>query len=148
MPKKVTEEIINIDETLTKISEDLTKLSKSTKLKDILKKHKHIKQELSIVSDQINQSKTLFESEIETSTEIIDDDTYEKYTKDITDVMDLDLDELDLETQIKKYRSVAKKILCCENYIKSKKMDLIDCDKKKIEVVKTELKDVSTEESS
>lgn len=123
-----------VENELDLISEELTKLGKSTKLKDILKKHKTIKTNLNVTSEKLASLKTTFESAIvannvDQQKEIIDDETYDKYSKEITEILETNFDELDLETQVKKYKVLAKKIQCCETFLKSKKMELIDCDK-------------------
>lgn len=119
-----------IENEIEEISENLTQLSKSTKLKDILKKHKSIKNSLSETFEKINLLKTSFESNIESPKEIIDDSTYDKYSKEITEILESDFDQIDIESQIKKYKLLVKKITSCETHLKSKKMEIIDCDKK------------------
>lgn len=122
---------VGIEEELELISLELNKLSKSTKLKDILKKHKDIKTHISITTDKIETLEELFESEILEPVEIIDDETYEKYTKEISEIvenMESDIDDLSVELLVKKYRSTTKKILCCEQYLNSKKLEVTYCD--------------------
>ncbi len=126
MSKKL--EDLTIEDDLLFISNEINKINKSTKLKDILKKHKEIKTYISSTTKKITTIEELFESEIEESKEIIDDETYEKYSKDIADIVELDINDFTVETLVKKYRSTTKKIICCENYLKSKKMEIIYCD--------------------
>lgn len=132
-----------IESDLESISEELTKLSKATKLKDILKKHKTIKTNLDDVSNKINLIKSSFELANENSKDVIDDETYDKYSKEILDLLETDFDNLDIDTQVKKYKILSKKIMCCDNYLKSKKIEIIDCDKKQ-----EELNDISSDSVS
>ncbi len=118
-----------IEDDLKNISDDINKLSKSTKLKDILKKHKTIKISIDKTTEKVNSLVKSFEEEFEEPKEIITDETYEKYSKDIADFVDLNIDDIKINQMVKKYRSITKKILCCETYLKSKKMQLIECDK-------------------
>lgn len=117
---------------IDQISDELVKLSKATKLKDILKKHKNIKNNLNNAQENLNLLKNNFESnDVEKETQMvqIDDDTYEKYSKEILDTFEIDFDKIDIETQIKKYKLLSKKISSCDNYLKTKKMEIINCDK-------------------
>lgn len=117
-----------IEDDLLSISTDITKLSKSTKLKEILKKNKAVKLNIDKVTEKIQVLKKSFETEIEESELVVSDEIYEKYSKEISSFVELDMDDLQIDQMIKKYKSITKKIQCCETYLKSKKMDLIDCD--------------------
>lgn len=128
MSKKLKEDT-TIEEDLSNISAEINKLGNSTKLKDILKKHKDTRVNISLATEKISKIEELFDSEIEEPANVIDDETYEKYSKEITEAVDIDVNEFGVETLVKKYRSIAKKIFCCENYLKSKKMEIIYCDK-------------------
>lgn len=119
----------SIENKLKNISNEINNLSKETKLKNILKKHRNIKENISNVSQEIDQIKISFDSDVENNQEIIDDETFEKYSKEINDFIDLNHDELELTKFVKKYKSINKKIYLCEIYLKNKKMELIDCDK-------------------
>lgn len=119
-----------IENELSHVSEELIKLSKATKLKDILKKHKTIKTDLDNSTKKLNDLKESFESEQKDSQkENIDDETFDKYSKEIAEMLETNLEDLDLESQIKKFKTLSKKIFVCESYLKSKKMEIIDCDK-------------------
>lgn len=125
------EQNLLIEKHLTNISSEIVKLGKTTKLKDILKKHNNIKEEINIVSDKLNEIKTLFDSSeiIENTNEIITDENFELFSKDINDFLDLDCDNIGIKDFVTQYSVVIKKIHDCEQYLKSKKMELIDCDK-------------------
>ena len=122
-----------LDNKIDEISNELDVLNKSTKLKDILKKHKQIKNNLDDVYGKVKTIKTIFEnidskkdSNKDDNKDIIDDATYDKYTKDINEIIKT-INDKKLENQIAKYKILSKKVIACENYLKSKKMEIIEC---------------------
>ena len=118
----------HIDKLILTIKEELTDLTKEHKLKEIIKKYSNIKDNISDVSEKLEDIKKSFDAILEIKKEIIDDITYEKYCKEL-DSFDNDIiDNLSLEEQILKYRIYTKKIIACENYLKSKKLTIINCD--------------------
>lgn len=121
----------DLNDEIESISSEINILSKSTKLKDILKKYKQIKTNLDNINEKVTDIKSNFDN-IDTKKdklekkEIIDDDTYDKYTKEITEAYEK-FDDLSLDEQISGYKSLLRKITTCENYLKSKKMEIIEC---------------------
>lgn len=127
---------------LDDISKEIENLSKNTKLKDIIKKYKNISEGLDDVKEKIMNTKNIFEN-IDVKKElkdIIDDETYDRYVKEIFDILEK-IEKLPLEESISKYKIVLRKSALCENYLKSKKMEIIDC------VNNTETESLSTSSS-
>ena len=126
--RKIKDEL---NDEIDSISSEINILGKSTKLKDILKKYKQIKSNLDNINEKVTNIKSNFDS-IDTKKdksekkEPIDDDTYDKYTKEINEASET-FDDLSLDEQISGYKSLLKKISICENYLKSKKMEIIEC---------------------
>jgi hypothetical protein len=126
--RKIKDEL---NEEIDSISTEISALSKSTKLKDILKKYKQIKSNLDGINEKVINIKSNFDSidvkkDKSEKKDTIDDDTYDKYTKEITEASEK-IDDLSLDEQILGYKSLLKKITICENYLKSKKMEIIEC---------------------
>ena len=117
-----------IQEQLDLISSELDELNESTKLKDIFKKHKDIKKKIGIVSDKLENLEKLFDSEIIENSEIINDETYETYSKEISLILDDDIEQLPVEILINKHKDIMQKINMCQKYLESKKMEIINCD--------------------
>lgn len=128
MSLKNKKDIDEISVSLATIDTNLEELSKSNKLKDILKKHNQIKNELHELQETIDEIKQKFDSHIDIKKDIIDDVTYDKYCKDLNVDMEDIFDDISLEDQVIKYKQYIKKIMACENYLKSKKMEIIKCD--------------------
>lgn len=132
-PKQIysdqTNKSLTIEQELINISEELTTLNQTSKLQDILKKHNVITTNLDMMTDKINLIKSSFESTTDNSKEIIDDETYNKYSQEISTVFETNFDQMDIETMISAYKTISKKIYSCDNYLKSKKIEIIDCDK-------------------
>ena len=122
---------------LEKISDELTSLSKSTNLNVTLDKFKSVENLLSNANEQYNLNKLEFEDNEKNNDIIknIDDETYEKFSKDITKIYETNWDKLNIETQIKKYKILNKKIKQCELYLKSKKLEIINCDKDNDQII-------------
>jgi len=125
--KKVKDDI---NDEIDGISDEINILSKSTKLKDILKKYKQIKNNLDNINEKVTILKSSFEGIDSASKkdqkETIDDDTYDKFTKEISEMSE-GFDDFTLEEQISKYKLIIKKIIMCDQYLKSKKLEVIEC---------------------
>lgn len=145
-----------IENEISKISLDLENLNKMTKLKDIIKIHKEIKKNINSTNEKILKVEKLFESynetddvnvtdntnktnktdktnetsKVEKKNKLTDDDIYEKYSKDISEIMNTNIEDIPIETLVEFYINTEKKIKFCEKYIESKKMELIYCDDK------------------
>ena len=135
MSLKKKKEKDEIEKSLETIVDNLDELQKSNRLKDILKKHNQIKTKLEGLKETVDIIKKNFDSQIETKKEIIDDITYDKYCKDLNIDMEDEFDDISLEDQVAKYKQYMKKIMACDAYLKSKKMEIIKCD----DVKKSEL---------
>ena len=117
-----------IQEQLDLISSELDELNESTKLKDIFKKHKDIKKKIGIANDKLENLEKIFNSEMIENSEIINDETYETYSKDISLILDDDIEQIPVEILINKHKDIMQKINMCEKYLESKKMEIINCD--------------------
>lgn len=144
----ITNQVLTIEQELINISEELTILNQTSKLQDILKKHGIIKTNLNDMTNRVDLIKSSFESITDISKEIIDDETYNKYSQEIATIFETNFDQMDVETMVTTYKTISKKIYSCDNYLKSKKIEIIDCDKKQLNQSNNTLDDKSMSSES
>ncbi len=114
---------------LSEVDQDIQDLTKNNNLGEILKKYELTKNNISEITEKLKQTKQQFESiKSNVSIEKITSDTFDEYMDDLNDDdLITDMNELDIESQIAKYKELLGKIKSCEKYLKEKKMEIITC---------------------
>ena len=119
---------ISMKKSLENIGKNIDSQKTEIKLKDMIDKYNKNNADLKMLNSGLFKLKHMMS--IESECEDIDDDIYEVYMDDIKeenikDIFDCD----DLEQQIKLFKIFQKKTNSCMNYLKQKKLNIIDCDK-------------------
>lgn len=124
---------ISINDTLIDLQNKLEKLqdlsaSSNVNMPDILSLHNSINEKNEELLKRVEKIKTDFLNIKYKPVKNIDDLTYQKYLDEISSLQgELDADT-DIEKIIKEYENALNKITSCENFLKSKQMNVIYCD--------------------
>jgi hypothetical protein len=119
----------SIDKSITSIEEKLKELNKCVNLGDILKQNKNVEIDINKLEGKIknlqNEVEKLNENDEDDKSDLIDDEKYQKYVLDIEKYVN-DFDNLhDVEKQVETYKKMLHKIKLCEEYLNSKKIEII-----------------------
>jgi archaellum component FlaC len=122
-----------VGDILSNINNDLEKLrelssSSSVNMSDILNLHNSINTKIEQVSERVETLKIEFNNTKHKPLKEINSQTFQQYMDEINSLSgELDADT-EIEKLIKSYKESLHKINLCENYLKSKQMNLIYCD--------------------
>jgi maltodextrin utilization protein YvdJ len=126
----------NIEIDISDISTSLSGLETVTNLSELIQKHKSICLNIDDASNKLlNIKKSLNVDQLDNSNNsnnsenIIDKEIYDKYHADILNSSSLNVDSMNLSDQIILHNNLSIKMRACEKYLKSKKMELVECDK-------------------
>ena len=113
------------------IAQNIKELEEEKNMGKIIKQYNKINSDIKNTNTEILSLKKEFEdSENQESSELIDDETFQKYVQEISDdKIQKILGDENIKTQIEEYKKITKKINCCKKYLESKKINIIECDK-------------------
>lgn len=121
---------MNIEESINEISQNVGELSSKKNINEVMKLHNDINKKIKNTSKEIQKLKVKFEENTEENTLDINDTNYEKIvTKLINNDIDKMINSDKLEYQIDEYKKIYNKIKQCINFLESKKITIIECDK-------------------
>lgn len=125
--KSMNDALNEIDTKLTNLQELST--SSSLNMSDILNLHNSIGKNIEIALQKLNEIKTDFTNgSKQNSLDVIDADDFQQLLNEINSLCgEIDADT-PIEELIKLYEESSHKINLCENYLKSKQMNIIYCD--------------------
>lgn len=119
------------------ISDELEHMSQTNNLSVIIKKYQDVKKQIETCRDNLTNLKKDFLDNRCESDEMISDIIYDyDYDHLISEINDLSITILgikNIEMKISKYQELSKKILLCQKYLGSKKMEIFYCDQQKVE---------------
>lgn len=125
-PESVNCILFTIQEKLEKLQELST--SSTVNMQDILNLHNSITENIEYLETQIEKLRNEFLNTKYKQLKDIDSVTYQNSINEINSLSgELDADT-DIETLIKSYKTALYKINLCENFLKSRQMNIIYCD--------------------
>lgn len=120
---------------LSEISKEISNLEKEKNLGQIVKQYNKINDDIKKTSSLIHELQNKIRSmdngnpEENKNTEIMNDDQYEIYEKELSnEEVNKILNCEDLEIQIENYKKMLRKFNSCQNYLEGKKTIIIECD--------------------
>lgn len=127
-----------------KIDEMMTEIKSMDNEKNIgiiMKKYNKINDDIKILNSEILNLKKEFEETSENTNVEIDDETFKKYSEEISDEkINIVLDEKNLKKQIDEYKKIVFKINACQQFLESKKMNVVEIDsQKKQKIIKKKI---------
>jgi hypothetical protein len=113
------------------IAQNIKELEEEKNMGKIIKQYNKINSDIKNTNAEILSLKKEFEdNENQETTELIDDETFQKYVQEINDEkIQKILNDENIKTQIEEYKKITIKINCCKKYLESKKINIIECDK-------------------
>lgn len=122
----LSDKIININNDIAKLStKNINPILINKEFNRLTEQIKDCKNILNNVTNKIDEILNLKSNE--SSSILIDDETFEKYSKDIEESYKI-IENEDLENQIKTFELIIKKINLCDFYLTNKKKEIIYCD--------------------
>lgn len=117
----------SLDADIISVSYDIEKLEVSNNITEILKMHKLIKTKLDNINNDINNVKNKFNeiNNIDTHEDIITD---KEFNCSMEKINEFDITDCSLDEQIDKYKELLIMTNKCEQYLNSKKMEIINLD--------------------
>jgi hypothetical protein len=125
-PEPVQKELDDINEKL-KTLQDLSTQS-TVNMTDILNLHNTINTNIEKIENRIEKIKTEFNNTKHKPIKEIEPELYQKYIDEINSLSgEIDADT-DIEELINIYKTATYKINLCENFLKSRQMNIVYCD--------------------
>jgi len=118
---------MSIDEKLKKLDSKVSKLNNLVNLDEMTKMFEDTKVGINELEKELDKIKTSFNNPEKKELKVINDETYKKYMKQFEDENFDDTE--DISQQIEKYNKLMHRMNLCEEYLKSKKQNVIQCDK-------------------
>ncbi len=122
---------IPIKNTLLNISKDISELENEKNLGKIVKEYNKINSDIKNASSRIHTLRHSFENnDFSLNDNKIKEEEYQEFLKELSEE---EINKLincdDLELQIEDYKKLLKKLNSCKEYLETKKINIIECDK-------------------